>query len=155
VSNDAARHELDEVLALVQDQMANLAELQRKRATLTAEASVADGLVSVRVDAAGIVTRTVIDEAYFDDYGLADLGHHITAAAQAAAGEASRRSTELLQPMIKRRSEFPSLTGVVEGATDLRGLMPDLAAFTRSPAEPQPDDPDADDDASVPSVRRR
>jgi DNA-binding protein YbaB len=157
VSNDAARHELTEVMALVTDQMANLATLQKKRAALTAVATVADGLVAVRVNAAGVVVETTVDETYFDDYGLADLGPHVTAAAQAAAREAARRSAELLQPMIQRRKDFPTLSGIVDGVPELRGLVPDLETFTASPPEidPETDDADADDAASFPSVRRR
>jgi DNA-binding protein YbaB len=91
VSNDAARHELADVLALVQEQMSDLAAMQKKRAALTATAEVADGNVKVTVNAQGVLVNTVIDESFTDDYDFADLGDFITEAAQAAAREVPPR----------------------------------------------------------------
>jgi DNA-binding protein YbaB len=126
VSNDAARHELAEVLALAQEQMADLAVMQKKRAALTAEAAVADGTVEVTVNAQGIVTNTVVDESYLDEFDFADLGGYITQAAQAAAQEVGRRSAEMLTPLNERRKKFPSLSDIIDGAPDFREMMTDL-----------------------------
>ena len=82
VSNDAARHELADVLALAQEQMADLAAMQKKRVQLTATVAVAGGTVEVTVNVQGLVTNTVIDEDYLDDFDFADLGDHVTSAAQ-------------------------------------------------------------------------
>lgn len=156
MSNDAARHELAEVLALAQEQMADLAAVQKKRAALTASATVADGTVEVTVNAQGIVTRTVIDETYLDEFEFADLGDYITTAAQTAARDVGKRSAELLVPMTERRKKFPALSDIVEGAPDFREWMPDLTPLRpESAAAAGPGDDDGDDDTSyTPTVRR-
>lgn len=159
MSNDAARHELAEVLALAQEQMADLAVMQKKRAALTAEAAVADGTVEVTVNAQGIVTRTVIDESYLDEFEFADLGGYITAAAQAAAQEVGRRSAEMLTPLNERRKKFPSLSGIVDGAPDLREMMTDLTMklpvddLNTNPQPPGEDDSWADNPPCHPTVK--
>lgn len=114
-------------MALVQEQMADLAVAREKRAALTARAVVADETVEVTVDARGVVTKTVIDESYLDEFDFADLGGYITAAAQAAAGEVGRRGAELLAPLRDRRKLMPSLSDIVDGAPDLQSLLDRVA----------------------------
>ena len=126
MNNDAARHELDETLELVQEHLADLAIVERKRAALSATASAADGTVVVTVDVRGVVSKTEVDELYLDDYELADLGDFVTAAAQEAAGDVGRQSAELLAPLAERRARFPSLSDIVQGAPDLRDLVSHL-----------------------------
>lgn len=133
MGNDAARHDLVEALALVQEHMAALAVVERKRAALFASATAAGGTVVVTVNAHGVVSHTTIDESYLDDYALADLGSHVTIAAQAAAGDVQRQSAELLAPLAERRERFPSLSDVIDGAPDLR----ELVSRWRSAAQPQ------------------
>jgi DNA-binding protein YbaB len=123
MDNDAARHELIDALALLREHMAELAILEQKRAALSATATVADGAVAVTVNARGVVSNTAIDESYFEDHDLADLGDDVTAAAQQAAGVVEMRSAELLAPLAQRRARFPSLSDVVDGAPDIRALL--------------------------------
>ena len=132
MSNDAARHELAEALALVQEHLADLAIVEKKRAALSATATAADGTVVVTVDARGVVSETAVDESYLDDYELADLGDFVTAAAQEAAGDVGRQSAELLAPLADRRARFPSLSEVVEGAPDIRDLVSHLHPVDRA-----------------------
>jgi DNA-binding protein YbaB len=124
VSNDALRHQMTEMLALVQEQLADVAAVQKKQAQLTASAAAADGLVEVTVNAHGHVVKTVIDESYLDEYEFEELADHVTEAAQAATREAGRRVSAMLAPIDERRKAFPSLSEIVEGAPDLRDLMP-------------------------------
>jgi DNA-binding protein YbaB len=153
VSNDAARHDLNDLLARVQEQMADFATLQKKRAALTARASTAEGTVEVTVNAQGTVVRTVIDEAYFDEFDLPELGNYITSAAQTAAQEVWRRSAELLAPLTERRSRMPSLSDHIEGAPDVGNLLSGFDDPTdqldTEAAQPEWDRPD-----SAPVVRR-
>ena len=123
MDNDTARHELIEVLALVQEQMADLAVVEMARAALSATATGADGTVVVTVNVDGVVTKTAVSESYLNEHELADLGRHVTAAAQAAARDVERKAAELLAPLAERRARFPSLSGVVEGAPDIRDLV--------------------------------
>jgi DNA-binding protein YbaB len=158
VSNDAARHELADVLALVQEQMSDLADMQKKRAALTATAEVADGTVAVTVNAQGVLVEAVIDESFTEDYDFADLGRFITEAAQTAAREVGRRAAELLVPMTERRKQFPALSDIVEGAPDLRRLMDGVTSMGANPSDAaalaENDDDGWGNDASFPTVRR-
>ena len=159
MSNDAARHQLEEVLALVQEQMADIADLQQKRAKLTAKATAADGAVEVTVNAQGTVIETVIDESYLADFDFADLGAHITAAAQSAAREIERRSAELLAPLTERRRQFPPISDVVNGVPDLGDLIPDLgrctdAGHNDADAKAADSKEDSEESSSYPTVRR-
>jgi DNA-binding protein YbaB len=119
MNNDAMKNDLAELMALVQDQMRGLSEMQQKREVLTATVKTADGSVDVSVDARGIVTEIVIDESYLEAFELADLGGHITRAAREAAQEVAQRAAALLEPLTQRRG---SIRGLSEAAVDLPEL---------------------------------
>lgn len=154
MDNDAARHELVEALALVQEHMADLAIVQTKRAGLSATAKAAGGTVVVTVNAQGVVSNTVVDESYLEDYELADIGGFITAASQAAARDVQRQSAELLAPLAERRERFPSLSDVVEGAPDIRDLVSRF--HPAGQAQPSASDGDHDEEpGNYPTVRSK
>jgi DNA-binding protein YbaB len=112
VDNDAAQHNLTDVMALVQEQMRDLSVMQQKRSALTAKGFAADGMVEVSVDAQRVVTGVVIDESYLKEFELADLGGHITSAAQSAGREIEERSAALLAPVNQRRTAISELAAV-------------------------------------------
>ncbi|BBX89059.1 YbaB/EbfC family nucleoid-associated protein [Mycolicibacterium boenickei] len=128
MDNDAARHELIDALALVQEQFADLAAVEEERAALSSTATSADGSVTVTVDCDGVVIHTAVGETYLDDHDLADLGRHITDAAQAATRDVEQKVAELLAPLAQRREQMPSLSDIVEGAPDIRDLLSTPAA---------------------------
>ncbi len=128
MDSDAARHELTEALALLQEHMSELAVVERKRGALSATAAVADGTVVVTVNAHGVVSNTVVDETYLDEHDLADLGNFVTAAAQDAARDVERQAARLLAPLAERRARFPSLADIVDGAPDIRDLLATVQA---------------------------
>ncbi|MGA5541653.1 YbaB/EbfC family nucleoid-associated protein [Mycobacterium sp. NPDC051198] len=153
MSNDALRHQMTEVLALVSEQMADIAAVQREQAQLTATAEEADGLVRVTVDARGHVIETVIDESYVDEYDLEELGGHVTAAAQSAAHDVAQRAAALMMPIEERRRMMPSLSDIADTAPDLRDLT--RSVFGNDDAAVQATDPEADDrdESAFPTVR--
>lgn len=153
MSNDALRHQMTEVLALVQEQMADIAAVQREQAQLTANAKAADGLVEVTVDARGHVVETVIDETYLDEYELEELGGHVTEAAQSAAQLVAQRSAALMMPIEERRRMMPSLSDVVDSAPDLRDLTRAVYGNDDAVRPGEPEDDDRDESA-FPTVRR-
>jgi DNA-binding protein YbaB len=122
MDNDGARHELTEALALLQQHLAELAIVEKKRAALSATATVADGTVVITVNAHGVVSDAAIDESYLDEHDLADLGNYVTEAAQHAARDVERQAARLLAPLAERRARFPSLADIVDGAPDIRNL---------------------------------
>lgn len=153
MSNDALRHQMTEVLALVSEQMADIAAVQREQAQLTASAQEADGLVAVTVDARGHVIETVIDESYLDEYELEELGGHVTAAAQAAAQLVAQRSAALMMPIEERRKQFPSFSDFVDGAPDLRELTRAVFGTDDDVVQPGESEDDDRDETAFPTVR--
>jgi DNA-binding protein YbaB len=157
VNNDDASHDLAQVLSLVQEQMQDLSVMQQKRAALIATATVAGGTVKVTVDAQRMVTSTVIDESYLDEFEFADLGGHITTAAQQAAQEIERRSAALLAPLTERRTQISSLSSLVVDAPDFQDLITGLNPA--GPAGPEAGraaegDDGLDEHSPYPTVRR-
>ncbi|WKG03110.1 YbaB/EbfC family nucleoid-associated protein [Mycolicibacterium sp. HK-90] len=146
MDNDGARHDLIEALALVQEQLADLAVVEQARAELSATGTRADGTVTMTVNADGVVVEAVVSETYLDAHELADLGGHITAAAQDAARDVARKLAELLAPLAQRRERMPSLSDVVEGAPDIRDLL-------LPPAAPAPYSSGYEKPNSYPTVR--
>ncbi|MGB3324607.1 MAG: YbaB/EbfC family nucleoid-associated protein [Mycolicibacterium fortuitum] len=136
MDNDAARHELIDALALVQEQFADLAVVEQERATSSSSATSAGGTVTVTVDCDGVVIHTQVSENYLDDHDLADLGQHITDAAQAAARDIEQKVAELLAPLAQRREQMPSLSDIVEGAPDIRELLSTRLAVPQRSDEP-------------------
>jgi DNA-binding protein YbaB len=85
--NEQPAVDFTELVAQAQEQLANIAAIQRQQAALTATASAADGMVQVSVNARGVVIETRIDHDYLGEYDVKDLGHDITDAAQQAAAD--------------------------------------------------------------------
>jgi len=155
LSNEARRHQLTEVLALVEEQMADIAEVQRKQAAVTASAAAADGLVEVTVNAHGHLIKTVIDEAYLDEFEFEELSDHITEAAQSAVRTAASLVAEMMAPITERRRALPPLSEMVDGAPDLRDLTPPaLESPVVAACRADPDDRDGTDESAFPTVRR-
>ncbi|MCT7659698.1 YbaB/EbfC family nucleoid-associated protein [Mycobacterium deserti] len=136
MDNETARHDLTEALALMQEHLAELAVVERRRAALSATAASAEGTVVVAVDARGVVFEANVDESYFDEHDLADLGGFIAEAAQAAAADVAHRSAEMLAPLSERRAQFPSLADIVDGAPDIRSLLRPNAAADHNGTDP-------------------
>jgi DNA-binding protein YbaB len=123
MDNDSLRHDFAEVMALAQDQMRELAAAQQQRMALSGTGAAADGLVEVTVDAQRMVTSTVIGESYLQEFELADLGGHITTAAQAAAREVERRGAALFAPLAQRQHEFSAMSGSLVDVPELGELL--------------------------------
>jgi DNA-binding protein YbaB len=155
VSNEALRHQLTDVLALVQEQIADIAAVQRKQAEVTASAAAADGLVEVTVNAHGHLIKTAIDETYLDEFEFEELSGHITEAAQTAVRMAATQVAEMMTPITERRQSLPPLSDIIEGAPDLRKLTPTaLESFVVTGQRADPDDNDGTDESEFPTVRR-
>jgi DNA-binding protein YbaB len=154
MSNDAIRNEFSQVLALVQEQMRDLSNIQQQRSALSATATAADGTVEVTVNAQRTVTTTVVDESYLDDHEITELGAHITSAAQAAVRQMDKRSEALLAPMNARRKAVSEISGNVIGLPGFREALAEVSAMgDPSPSEPTPTGNDGDTDSSFPTIR--
>ncbi|WP_158168102.1 YbaB/EbfC family nucleoid-associated protein [Mycolicibacterium smegmatis] len=136
MSNDSMRHELEHVLALVEEQMRDFSAMRQKQAELTGTGSAAEGSVEVTVNAQQMVIKTEIDESYLDDHEITELGDLITEAAQAAAREMQRKLSELIGPMNQRRQEVRALTGKAVGLPGFHDVLSRLGVLTDQFAEP-------------------
>lgn len=154
MSNDAAKHEFGHVMALVQQQMQDLAVMEQKRAALTATATAADGTVEVTVDAQRVVTRTVIAESYLEEFEFVDLGGYVTTAAQRAGAEIEQMSAALLAPLTQRREEIASASGSVVDLPDFQELFAGLRAATGVGGAPHTAVTGGDEETQYPTVRR-
>lgn len=161
MSNEAARDRLTDVLGQLQDQLTDIAAIQKKQAALKVDAEAADGTVQVTVNARGQLVKAVIDKSYLDEHDFEELGDHVLEAAQAAAQDAGRRVAELLAPINERHAKFPSFSDIVEGIADPKDLVPPgLDGFAGVPGrkEPSASSPggpyDDGGDGDFPTVRR-
>ena len=157
MDNDAMKHELDEVLSLVQEQMRDLSAMQQKRSELTAKATAADGAVEVSVDAQGIVTGVVIDESYLKDFELADLGAHIAEASREAAEEIGRRAAAMLEPLTQRRGAIRAMSDIAVDIPEFGDALASLnlaAPPGNEATAAAPDEDGWDGRSSFPSVRQ-
>ncbi|KAA0096633.1 YbaB/EbfC family DNA-binding protein [Mycolicibacterium sp. P1-18] len=154
MSNESIRNEFGQVLALVQEQMRDLANVQQQRSTMMARATAADGMVEVTVNAQRTVVKTVVDDTYLDDHELADLGGHVTSAAQAAVRQLDQRSEALLAPMNERRKAVSEISGNVIGLPGFREALAEVSAMGDSlNSPPEPVTNDGEDASSFPTIR--
>lgn len=139
MDNDQLRHEMDHLMALVQEQMTDFADLQKKQATMTATGTAADDTVQVTVDAQGMVIKTVIDEDYLKDFEFEELGEHVTTAARTAATKAAQQIAELVAPLTERNKELPSMADLGGGLGDFSALIDQfMQAANPDPARSEP-----------------
>ncbi|GAS97985.1 uncharacterized protein RMCC_4950 [Mycolicibacterium canariasense] len=154
MSNESIRSEFGQVLALVQEQMRDLNNIQQQRSTMVARATAADGLVEVTVNAHRTIVKTVVDESYLDDHELAELGAHVTSAAQAAVRQLDKRSEALLAPMNERRKAVSEISGNVIGLPGFREALAEVSAMGDAlQPQPRPTENDGDDATSFPTIR--
>jgi len=154
VSNESIRNEFSQVLALVQEQMRDLANVQQQRSTMVARATAADGMVEVTVNAQRTVVRTVVDDSYLDEYELAELGEHVTSAAQAAVRQLDKRSEALLTPMNERRKAVSEISGNVIGLPGFREALAEVSAMGDSlRTQSKPTENESGDGSSFPTIR--
>ncbi|OMC10588.1 YbaB/EbfC family nucleoid-associated protein [Mycobacterium sp. SP-6446] len=162
MSNEAVRDQLDEVLAGLQSQLADVAAAQKKQAAFRVEGRATEGTVAVTVDARGQVVNVVIDTSYLDDHDFDGLGGYVLQAAQAAVGEAGQRVAQMLAPINQRDKAFPAFSAIVEDIPQLRDALPpgldDFAAgapWKKSPGmSVGGGDENPEDGAGFPTVRR-
>ncbi|MCV7376914.1 YbaB/EbfC family nucleoid-associated protein [Mycolicibacterium arabiense] len=154
MDNDALRHDVTEITAMVEDQMREIAAVQAKRAALSATGTSADGLVEVTVDAQRAVTDTVIDERYLEEFEFEDLAQHVTKAARAAVERVDAQTAELIAPLSERR-ESTSFTAGINAVPEFADIFAKArqAMSAHPPTSAQPGDRDFGEDSRFPTVR--
>jgi hypothetical protein len=83
-----------------------------------------------------MVTETRFAEN-ISDLSYDEIAEYVTAAAQAATQGVLRRSRELTQPLLERKSRLPKLSEVIEGAPDLEDVLPIAPPPPTTPPRPK------------------
>lgn len=123
MSNRRLQEDMAVMLNGLRDQMQGIAEVQRKRALLTATVTACEKRIEVTVNADGLL----VDLKFADDIldlEMDEIALNITAAVQSAAADVARQAAELAKPLREQRDSLPSLATIVDGAPDLGGLIP-------------------------------
>lgn len=120
--NEHADAEVAAALDAFKQQMELITRIQQQRTLLTATASVRRGRVTVTVNADGTVIETKFSDS-IDDLNYGEIAAAITAAAQQAAAEITRKTKELMTPLEDSRRRLPDLSEFVEGMPDMSELV--------------------------------
>lgn len=149
VRNAAMRERVDTMMADLQRRTASLASAQAEAAAATGTATSPDGLVTVTVNAAGVVTAAEVDPARLPRSTAAQVGAAFVGATQAAAVAARALADEALAPLL---ADVPDLSEVFPGAPDLADVLPRFPEPPLTPPGPRASggaDPEDDADGSV------
>lgn len=144
--NAGMREQMNSMLEGLQRQTAQLKEAQAEAMAATGTASSSDGLVTVEVNAAGVVTGTRLSQSALRDSTPDKLGRSFTEASQAAARDARTKADAALAPV---QQDVPDLPDVFPQAPSLKGLIPeapDIPEPNRSSAASNASDDDDWDD---------
>ncbi|NKY28632.1 YbaB/EbfC family nucleoid-associated protein [Nocardia gamkensis] len=133
--NERLRADMATMLEGLGEQFRGIAELQKRRALLTATVTACDKRIEVTVNADGVLIATRFADDVLD-LGLDEIAENITAAVQAAAAEVAARGRELMTPLLERKNALPKLSEIVEGAPDLGSLMPAAPDPPLTPPDP-------------------
>lgn len=135
--NAAMRQQVDTLLAGLNRQTAALNSAQAQAAAVTGRATSADGLVTVTVNAAGVVIDAQFTPSAFDRSTPEKLARSVVAVAQQAAATAQQQVAAALAPV---RSNVPDLPDFFPGAPSLTDLLPSPPATRRPPKSQDEED---------------
>lgn len=131
--NAAMREQVSSLLEGLQRQTAQLQEAQDAAMAATGEATSADGLATVHVNAVGIVTDVQISPSAFKSSTPEKLARSFAQAAQAAARDARGKADAAMAPM---QQNVPDLPDFFPGTPSLKDLMPTPPPEPTTPAKP-------------------
>lgn len=132
MTNERRKDDLAEALDDLQRQVRLMTELQQQRAQLTGTGTVRDKYVTITVNADNAVIQTRfspdIGELSFDE-----IAEAVTAAAQAAIADVTRKIQKLAEPLAAKQSGMPKLQDMVEELTGVRTEIPPAPPATLVP----------------------
>ncbi|WP_167472146.1 YbaB/EbfC family nucleoid-associated protein [Nocardia arthritidis] len=140
MTSDFGRLDTAAVLEQVQEQMRQIARVQRERVQLTASATVRKR-VTVTVNADGMIIETKFAPG-IEDLSFGEIAKAVTAAAQQATAEVARKGQELMAPLQERRSRLPKLSDLLEDMPDLDALRPEAPPVPTTPPHAEVEEPE-------------
>ncbi|WP_328407945.1 YbaB/EbfC family nucleoid-associated protein [Nocardia sp. NBC_00403] len=120
-TNSGIRNQVERILDTFTGQQAQLAAAYEQLAAVRASASSADGLVTVTVDGAGVLTDVRFAQQAFRSTPET-LGRSVTEAAQEAARLANKQNEAITAPIAAGADAMPDLPDLLPGAPSLRDL---------------------------------
>lgn len=123
--NHRVEGEIADLMETVGTHIRSIAEMQRKRSELVADASAGGRRVTVTCNADGVPIDVVFADD-IDDLDYDDIAAAVLEAAQEAAVKVVAMAEDLLAPVRAARAELPSLSSLVEGMPDVRTNVPEL-----------------------------
>ncbi|WP_227999530.1 YbaB/EbfC family nucleoid-associated protein [Nocardia australiensis] len=131
-ANFGMRNQVEFILDALAEQRAQVTEVYEQLATVRATASSADGLVTVTVDGAGVLTDVQFAQEAFRSTPE-KLGRAVTEAGQNAARLANEQNQTITAPITAGADAMPDLPDLVPGAPSLREVR---APWRREPEVP-------------------
>ncbi|MEV4645925.1 YbaB/EbfC family nucleoid-associated protein [Saccharopolyspora sp. NPDC049357] len=141
--NAAMREQVSSMLEGLQRQTAELQDAQASALAATGEATSADGLVTVQVNAAGVVTDTALSPSALRSSTPEKLARSFTQAAQAAARDARAKADAAVAPL---QENVPDLPDLFPGAPSLAQLIPSAPDLPEPNTPPAASKPAAEED---------
>lgn len=141
--NAAMRENMNSLLEGLSRQTEQLKQAQEQAFSTTGEASSEDGLVTVQVNSAGIVTDLKLSSSAFRATTPQKLSEAIVLTIQAAARSARAQADEAFAPI---QANIPDLPDFFPEAPSLKNLIPAAPAVPSGLAD---DADDEDDDEDV------
>ncbi|MEV6427883.1 YbaB/EbfC family nucleoid-associated protein [Nocardia sp. NPDC051463] len=135
---------LAEMLKAVEANMVSLRDAYQQRAQLTAVGTAANKLVTIVVNADGVVIETRMADDIADELSPAEIAKAVTTAAQQACAEVKRKADELAAPMRERHAGMPKLSELLPGLPDELSLPTLTEASTAPPGSAEREEPDAE-----------
>ncbi|MEB3368527.1 YbaB/EbfC family nucleoid-associated protein [Saccharopolyspora mangrovi] len=141
--NAAMREQVSSMLEGLQRQTAQLQEAQASALAATGEATSPDGLVTIRVNAAGVVTDTTLSPSALRSSTPEKLARSFTQAAQAAARDARTKADAAVAPL---QENVPDLPDLFPNAPSLAQLIPSAPELPEPNTPPAASNPSAEED---------
>ncbi|MFQ6325598.1 YbaB/EbfC family nucleoid-associated protein [Nocardia sp. CWNU-33] len=131
-ANFGMRNQVEFILDALAEQRAQASDVYEQLAAVRATASSADGLVTVTVDGAGVLTDVQFAQEAFRSTPE-KLGQSVTEAGREAARLANVQNEAITAPLTAGADAMPDLPDLVPGAPSLREVR---APWRRDPEEP-------------------
>lgn len=109
---------MEAALDSMHGRMRQLAEIEQQRAELAVSAAMADGSVTVTVNADGHLTDLEFS-ADISSFSYTEIAAAVVETTRLAVFEVGRRSAELLAPLNDSNAQMPDLSELMEGFLDI------------------------------------
>ncbi|MEU0874401.1 YbaB/EbfC family nucleoid-associated protein [Nocardia brasiliensis] len=134
MTNERRKDDLAEALDGLQQHVRLMTELQQQRAQLIGTGTVRGDYVTILVNADNMVIQTRFSR-HIGELSFDEIAEAVTAAAQAAIADVTRKIEQLVEPMAAHQRGMPSLQEMVESLTGVRTEIPDPPPAILAPPE--------------------